>query len=74
MASERRDVSDKSEARGDMSRDMSMTPAGTAGDVWDVSDKSLRPLSGNGKEGPADPPANPGEPLGNAYRRATDGE
>ena len=43
-----------------------------------------RPLSGNGKEGPADRPVdpgpNPGEPLGDAYseaankyRRATDG-
>ena len=76
-----RDVSDKSAARGEMSRDMSMTPPGTAGDVSDVSDvsdKSLRPLSGNGKEGPADRPVdpgpNPGERLGDAYRRATDGE
>ena len=72
-----RDVSDKSAARGDMSRDMSATPPGTAGDVSDKSDKSERPLSGNGKEGPADPPANPGpnpgERLGDAYRRATDG-
>ena len=34
-----------------------MTPPGTAGDVWDVSGKSLRPFSGSGKEGPADRPA-----------------
>ena len=37
-----------------------------------------RCLSGNGKEGPADRPVdpgpNPGERLGDAYRRATDGE
>ena len=80
-----RDVSDKSAARGDMSRDKSATPPGTAGDVSDKSDKSLRPLSGNGKEGPANPPVNPGpnpgERLGDAYskaankyRSATDGE
>lgn len=45
-----------------------MTPQGTAGDVSDVWDKSLHLSSGNGKEGPADPPA------GEAYRRASDGE
>ena len=37
-----------------------------------------RPFSGNGKEGPADPPVNPGpnpgERLADRYRRATDGE
>ena len=67
-----RDVSDKSAARGDMSRDMSMTPPGTAGDVSDVSDKSLRPFSGDGKEGPADPPGTPTK--GAKYREASRGK
>ena len=76
-----RDVSDKSAARGDMSRDMSMTPPGTAGDVSDVSDKSLHLFSGNEKEGPAGPPELPSQPPGSrsagaAYRnrRVKNGE
>ena len=45
---------------------------GAAGDVWDVWDKKKRPLSGNGKEVPAELP---GEPTaGEAYRRRSDGE
>ena len=45
---------------------------GAAGDVWDVWDKKKRPLSGNGKEVPAE---SPGEPTaGEAYRRRSDGE
>ena len=49
---------------------------GAAGDVWDVWDKKKRPLSGNGKEVPAELPSQrPGEPTaGEAYRRRSDGE
>ena len=74
-----RGVSGKSAARGGMSRGMSMTPPGTAGDVSGVSGKSLHLSSGNGKEGPADPPALPSQPPGTPtaaddYRRRRDGE
>ena len=66
------DVCDMSAARGDVSDDMSKTPPSATRDVYDVCDKKTRPLSGNGKEVPAE---SPGEPTaGEAYRRRSDGE
>ena len=70
------DVCDMSAARGDVSDDMSKPPPSATRDVYDVYDKKKRPLSGNGKEEPAELPSQrPDEPTaGDAYRRRSDGE
>ena len=66
------DVCDMSAARGDVSDDMSKTPPSATRDVYDVCDKKTRPMSGNGKEVPAE---SPGEPTaGEDYRRVKGGE
>ena len=70
------DVCDMSAARGDVSDDMSKTPPSATRDVYDVCDKKTRPLSGNGKEVPAELPSQrPDEPTASeAYRRRSDGD